>query len=98
MFYNIYNFVYSQSENCRVAMCENQQWSVLMLMFGLVTCSVPPQMKSEILHTLAALAQTPEIAATLWQTLEAAQVGTCCHVDVLCRPVYGYVFAVFSTD
>lgn len=56
-------------------MCENQQWSVVMLLFGLVSCSVPPQMKAELLRTLAALAKTPEIAATLWQTLEASQVG-----------------------
>ena len=65
-----------QNDHCRIAMCETQQWSVVMLLFGLVSCSVPSQMKVELLMTLAALAQTPEIAATLWQTLEASQVLT----------------------
>ena len=63
-----------QSDNCRVAMCENQHWSVVMLLFGLVSCSVPAPMKSELLLTLAALARNLEIAATLWTTLEASQV------------------------
>ncbi|XP_052809828.1 nuclear pore complex protein Nup205-like [Mya arenaria] len=66
--------VCEQSDNCRVAMCENQHWSVVMLLFGLVSCAVPPTMKAELLRTLAALARTPEIAATLWQTLEASQI------------------------
>lgn len=59
--------------------CENQQWSVVMLMFGLITCSVPPKMKSELLRTLAAFARTAEIASTLWQTLETSQV---CSVNI----------------
>lgn len=64
-----------QSEACRIAMCENPQWSVVMLLFGMISCSVPHQMKAELILTLAALARTPEIAATLWQTLEASQVN-----------------------
>ncbi|WAR08423.1 NU205-like protein, partial [Mya arenaria] len=70
----IYRPPQRQSDNCRVAMCENQHWSVVMLLFGLVSCAVPPTMKAELLRTLAALARTPEIAATLWQTLEASQI------------------------
>ncbi|XP_045195259.2 nuclear pore complex protein Nup205-like [Mercenaria mercenaria] len=66
--------VCEQSENCRIAIYENQQWSVVMLLFGLVSCSVPPQMKAELLKVLASLARTPEYAATLWQTLEGSQV------------------------
>ena len=68
--------VFIQSEQCRLVICENQQWSVVMLMFGLITCSVPSKMKSELLQTLAAFARTAEIASTLWQTLETSQVGT----------------------
>ncbi|XP_052238220.1 nuclear pore complex protein Nup205-like isoform X2 [Dreissena polymorpha] len=66
--------VCEQNENCRILVCENQHWSVVMLLFGLVSCSVPPHMKSVLLRTLTALARTPEIAATLWQTLEASQI------------------------
>ena len=43
-------------------------------MFGLVGCSVPVNLKAEILLALAALAKSPEIASNLWQTLEISQV------------------------
>ncbi|KAL4232887.1 hypothetical protein ACF0H5_007574 [Mactra antiquata] len=66
--------VSDQNETCRIAMFENQQWSVVMLIFGLVSCSVPPQMKSELLKTLASLSKTQEYGATIWQTLEASQI------------------------
>ncbi|KAJ8314739.1 hypothetical protein KUTeg_006889 [Tegillarca granosa] len=63
-----------KNELCRVALCENQQWSAVVLFFGLVTCSVPPILKAELFHILAAFSKTSEIAASLWQTLEASQI------------------------
>ena len=45
-------------------------------MFGLAGCSVPVNLKAEILLALAALAKSPEIASNLWQTLEISQVRT----------------------
>ncbi len=44
-------------------------------MLGLLQCSVPPVLKAEILHCLAAFGKSPEIAASLWQSLEYTQVG-----------------------
>lgn len=43
-------------------------------MLGLLQCSVPPILKAEILHCLAAFGKSPEIAASLWQSLEYTQV------------------------
>ncbi|OWF55575.1 nuclear pore complex protein Nup205-like [Mizuhopecten yessoensis] len=63
-----------QNENCRIALCENQQWSAVMIMFGLVTCSIPSPLKAELFRTLAAFARSPDIAASLWQTLEVSQI------------------------
>ncbi|XP_059166343.1 nuclear pore complex protein Nup205-like isoform X2 [Physella acuta] len=62
------------SDTCRSSFCENQQWSVVMVLFGLLACSVSVQMKGELLSTLAAIAQTPVFAATIWQTLESSQI------------------------
>ncbi|KAK2179080.1 hypothetical protein NP493_515g00009 [Ridgeia piscesae] len=63
-----------QDETARVALCENQQWLILVVLLGLVSCSVPAQLKADLLLTLAALAKTPEIAANLWHSLEVAQL------------------------
>ncbi|BFZ24882.1 hypothetical protein BsWGS_27921 [Bradybaena similaris] len=62
------------NETCRSLFCENQQWSVVVVLFGLLSCNVTVQMKGDILCTLAAIAQVPLIAATIWQTLEASQI------------------------
>uniref|UniRef100_A0A2C9L850 Nuclear pore complex protein Nup205 n=1 Tax=Biomphalaria glabrata TaxID=6526 RepID=A0A2C9L850_BIOGL len=62
------------NETCRSAFCENQQWSVVMVLFGLLTCSVNIQLKGELLSTLASIAQTPVFAATIWQILESSQI------------------------
>lgn len=43
-------------------------------MLGLLQCSVPPVLKAELLHCLAAFGKSPEIAASLWQSLEYTQV------------------------
>ncbi|XP_056015581.1 nuclear pore complex protein Nup205-like isoform X3 [Ostrea edulis] len=64
------------NENCRVAFCENQQWQVAVVLFGLVTCSIPLNLKAEIFRVLAAFAKTPDVAASLWHTLEASQILT----------------------
>ncbi|CAG5133814.1 unnamed protein product [Candidula unifasciata] len=63
-----------QNETCRSLFCENQQWSVVVVLFGLISCNVTVNMKGDILCTLAAFAQTPLFAATIWQTLEASQI------------------------
>lgn len=43
-------------------------------MLGLLQCSVPPVLKAELLNCLAAFGKSPEIAASLWQSLEYTQV------------------------
>ncbi|MEQ2205370.1 hypothetical protein XENOCAPTIV_023657, partial [Xenoophorus captivus] len=40
----------------------------------MVLCSVPPVLKAELLHSLAAFGKSPEVAASLWQSLEYTQV------------------------
>ncbi|KAL5010671.1 hypothetical protein ScPMuIL_012976 [Solemya velum] len=66
--------VIEQNENCRIAIHENQQWAVVNLLFGLVTCSVPSVMKAELLLLMSALSKTSEIGAAMWQTLELSQL------------------------
>ncbi|KAL8613661.1 hypothetical protein ACOMHN_029753 [Nucella lapillus] len=66
--------VAEQNEMCRGALCENQHWSMVVTLFGLLGCSVPVTLKRELLLTLAAVSKTPMIAATIWQTLEASQI------------------------
>ncbi|XP_077999885.1 nuclear pore complex protein Nup205-like [Glandiceps talaboti] len=63
-----------QDETARISLCENQSWLPIQLLFGLLSCSIPPVLKGELLLTLAALAKSPEIAATLWQSLEVSQI------------------------
>uniref|UniRef100_A0A4W4E6A7 Nucleoporin 205 n=1 Tax=Electrophorus electricus TaxID=8005 RepID=A0A4W4E6A7_ELEEL len=62
------------SETARLALCEHPQWTPVVVMLGLLQCSVPPVLKAQLLHTLAAFAKSPEIAASLWQSLEYTQV------------------------
>lgn len=63
-----------QNKECRIAIYENQQWMPTTVLFGLAGCSIPAGLKAQILLTLAALGKSPEIAASLWQNLEASQV------------------------
>lgn len=44
------------------------------LFIGLLSCSVPIYLKSDILMTLSALAKSKETAMPLWNNLEASQV------------------------
>ena len=70
--------IHLQDEAARVVLYENQSWLPVASLFGLVGCSVPRDLKAEILLTLAAFAKTPEVASNMWITLEASQV--CYHV------------------
>ncbi|KAF6731284.1 Nuclear pore complex protein Nup205 [Oryzias melastigma] len=62
------------SENARLALCEHPQWTPVVVMLGLLQCSVPPVLKAELLHCLAAFGKSPEIAASLWPSLEYTQI------------------------
>lgn len=64
----------AQSENARLALCEHPQWTPVVVVLGLLQCSIPPVLKAELLRTLAAFGKSPEIAALLWQSLEYTQV------------------------
>lgn len=55
-------------------MCESQAWLPIASLFGLLGCPVPLRLKAQILSTLAAFAKSPEIASSLWHTLELSQV------------------------
>nr|XP_006125927.1 nuclear pore complex protein Nup205 [Pelodiscus sinensis] len=62
------------SENARLALCEHPQWTPVIVILGLLQCSIPPILKAELLETLTAFGKSPEIAASLWQSLEYAQI------------------------
>ena len=64
----------SQDEAARTSLFENQSLSPVPILFGLVSSSVPRQLKAEAFLTLASFARSPEIAASLWVGLEQAQV------------------------
>nr|CAD7457975.1 unnamed protein product [Timema tahoe] len=67
----------AEYDDCaQVALCENAHWNALNILLGLVSCSVPIPLKAELLLTLAALARSPNTAATLWHSLEASQILT----------------------
>ncbi|XP_053478778.1 nuclear pore complex protein Nup205 [Ictalurus furcatus] len=61
-------------ENARLALCEHPQWTPVVVMLGLLQCSVQPALKAHLLHALAAFGKSPEIAASLWQSLEYTQI------------------------
>ncbi|XP_051886493.1 nuclear pore complex protein Nup205 [Pristis pectinata] len=66
--------IVSWSENARLALCEHPQWTPIVVMLGLIQCSIPPVLKADILKALAAFGKSPEIAASLWQSLEYTQI------------------------
>ncbi|KAG7263034.1 LOW QUALITY PROTEIN: hypothetical protein CRUP_009440 [Coryphaenoides rupestris] len=49
-------------------------WTPVVVVLGLLQCSVPPVLKGELLRCLAAFGKSPEIAASLWQSLEYTQI------------------------
>lgn len=51
-----------------------QASSLPILMFGFLSCPIPVNLKGEILHLLAALSLTPQIASNMWQALESSQI------------------------
>ena len=63
-----------QDENARIAMCESQAWLPIASLFGLLGCPVSANLKAHLLRTLAAFAISPEIASSMWHTLELSQV------------------------
>ncbi|KAI4469452.1 nuclear pore complex protein [Holotrichia oblita] len=58
----------------RLALCEHPGWAPLTVLLGLVSCSVPIPLKSDILLTLAALSKSPETANQMWNNLETSQI------------------------
>uniref|UniRef100_A0A672ZRI4 Nucleoporin 205 n=1 Tax=Sphaeramia orbicularis TaxID=375764 RepID=A0A672ZRI4_9TELE len=73
-FLQLLTTIITWSENARLALCEHPQWTPVVVMLGLLQCSVPPVLKAELLQCLAAFGKSPEIAASLWQSLEYTQV------------------------
>jgi len=50
------------SEAARIAIAENPNWQPILVLIGLLSCSVPAILKAEIMKVLSALAITPEIS------------------------------------
>uniref|UniRef100_A0A8C9YH85 Nucleoporin 205 n=1 Tax=Sander lucioperca TaxID=283035 RepID=A0A8C9YH85_SANLU len=73
-FLQLLTTIITWSENARLALCEHPQWTPVVVMLGLLQCSIPPILKAELLHCLAAFGKSPEIAASLWQSLEYTQI------------------------
>ncbi|XP_066540333.1 nuclear pore complex protein Nup205 [Hoplias malabaricus] len=73
-FFQLLTTIITWSENARLALCEHPQWTPVVVMLGLLQCSVQPILKAEFLHTLSAFGKSPEIAASLWQSLEYTQI------------------------
>uniref|UniRef100_A0A3Q0RLZ9 Nucleoporin 205 n=1 Tax=Amphilophus citrinellus TaxID=61819 RepID=A0A3Q0RLZ9_AMPCI len=73
-FLQLLTTIITWSENARLALCEHPQWTPVVVMLGLLQCSIPPVLKAELLHCLAAFGKSPEIAASLWQSLEYTQI------------------------
>uniref|UniRef100_A0A1A8IXE8 Nucleoporin 205 n=1 Tax=Nothobranchius kuhntae TaxID=321403 RepID=A0A1A8IXE8_NOTKU len=73
-FLQLLTTIISWSENARLALCEHPQWTPVVVMLGLLQCSIPPLLKAELLRSLAAFGKSPEIAASLWQSLEYTQI------------------------
>uniref|UniRef100_A0A2K5QGI6 Nucleoporin 205 n=1 Tax=Cebus imitator TaxID=2715852 RepID=A0A2K5QGI6_CEBIM len=73
-FLQLTSTIITWSENARLALCEQPQWTPVVVILGLLQCSIPPVLKAELLKTLAAFGKSPEIAASLWQSLEYTQI------------------------
>ncbi|KFP41317.1 Nuclear pore complex protein Nup205, partial [Chlamydotis macqueenii] len=73
-FLQLTTVIVNWSENARLALCEHPQWTPVVVILGLLQCSIPPVLKAELLETLTAFGKSPEIAASLWQSLEYTQV------------------------
>uniref|UniRef100_A0A2K5D2G5 Nucleoporin 205 n=1 Tax=Aotus nancymaae TaxID=37293 RepID=A0A2K5D2G5_AOTNA len=73
-FLQLTSTIITWSENARLTLCEQPQWTPVVVILGLLQCSIPPVLKAELLKTLAAFGKSPEIAASLWQSLEYTQI------------------------
>ncbi len=76
---SVLRLVRAVADNCeaaRVAIAENSAWQPLLVVVGLLGCPVPPELKAELLRTLASLARSPEVAHVVWQNVESAQLIT----------------------
>ncbi|KFQ27551.1 Nuclear pore complex protein Nup205, partial [Mesitornis unicolor] len=73
-FLQLTTVIVNWSENARLALCEHPQWTPVVVILGLLQCSIPPILKAELLETLTAFGKSPEIAASLWQSLEYTQI------------------------
>lgn len=66
--------VATHDEFARIALCDHPNWQPLVVLLGLVGCSVVIPLKTELLLTLAALAKSKETALQLWNNLETSQI------------------------
>ncbi|XP_017831104.2 nuclear pore complex protein Nup205 isoform X1 [Callithrix jacchus] len=73
-FLQLTSTIITWSENARLTLCEQPQWTPVVVILGLLQCSIPPVLKAELMKTLAAFGKSPEIAASLWQSLEYTQI------------------------
>ncbi|XP_064011085.1 nuclear pore complex protein Nup205 [Pogoniulus pusillus] len=73
-FLQLTTVIVNWSENARLALCEHPQWTPVVVILGLLQCSIPPVLKAELLETLNGFGKSPEIAASLWQSLEYTQI------------------------
>ena len=62
-----------------MVMYENQSWLPVASLFGLIGCPIPRDLKAKVLQTLSTFALSPEIAGSMWHTLEVAQVLNTAH-------------------
>ncbi|XP_025965270.2 nuclear pore complex protein Nup205 isoform X2 [Dromaius novaehollandiae] len=73
-FLQLTTVIINWSENARLALCEHPQWTPVVVILGLLQCNIPPVLKAELLETLTAFGKSPEIAPSLWQSLEYTQL------------------------
>lgn len=71
---SIIKAVANYDDNARIALCEHPNWAPVQVLLGLLGCSVPIMLKSEILLTLTALAKSKETAVQIWTNLENSQI------------------------
>ncbi|XP_010211210.1 PREDICTED: nuclear pore complex protein Nup205 [Tinamus guttatus] len=73
-FLQLTTVIINWSENARLALCEHPQWTPVVVILGLLQCTIHPVLKAELLETLTAFGKSHEIASSLWQSLEYTQL------------------------
>jgi len=63
-----------RSDVARVCMVEHPGWSVLPTLVGLLSCSVPTNIKAKLMTLLAGVAKSADNVHTIWQHVEAQQL------------------------